>query len=540
MRRSPARTRDLVAATVLGLAFAGCGEGGSAENPAGERTAVGEPEREAIVRALARAYFPGRVGDIAVIPGPGAIITSPGPDYRYMHGSPWSHDTAVPLLLYGPGVFEPGTYRGPASHQDIGATLTTLLGLPPRADVTGRPLRAAFSDGGNEADGGQGDAGARPGLVAVLVLDAMRADYLDRYADLLPNLTRLAAGAARFAETRVDYVPTNTSTAHTTLSTGTDPSVHGIVGNTLYDRRTGQSTVAYEGASPRNLMALTVADRWGVATRGRAEIVVQGGTDYPAVALAGHGRCILGGHSVWLSFYDSGSGGWTTNEACFRLPPAARELHFGPRLDAVDRLWLGHELDSYGEARRSALFSGFEGEAAVAFIEGSAFGEDDVTDLFLANLKGTDYVSHKYGPFSPEMEATLAELDGWLGRIVEALEAKAGPGGLALIVTADHGMPDTPASDDLWATYGDVTAWLNERVDPGGPGVVAFYEGSENQMYLDPERLGALGLEPDDVARTLEESPVVRFAITEREVRQARQARFTREDPPTRRRDGIP
>ncbi|WP_419162276.1 alkaline phosphatase family protein [Candidatus Palauibacter sp.] len=513
MRHSPARTPILVAATVLGLASAGCGEGGSAENPAGERAPAEEPGRAEIVQALARAYFPGRVGDIAVIPDPGAIITSPGPDYRYMHGSPWSHDTAVPLLLYGPGVFEAGEYPGRASHQDIGETLARLLDLPPRPDVTGRPLREAFSDGGGPT---------RPGLLAVLVLDAMRADYLDRYADLLPSLSRLAAASARFVEARVDYVPTNTSTAHTTIATRTDPAIHGIVGNTLYDRRTAEPASAYEGAAPRNLMARTIADGWGVATRGRAEIVVQGGTDYPAVALAGHGTCMADGGPVWLAYYDSGSGDWRTNQDCYRLPPAVEGLHFGPRLDAVGRLWLGHELDGFSEARRSALFTRFEGEAAVALIEGSAFGEDDVTDLFLANLKGTDYVSHKYGPFSPEMEVTLTELDGVVGRIVAALEAKAGPGGLALIVTADHGMPDAPASDDLWVTYDDVSAWLNERVDPGGPGVVAFYEGSENQMYLDSARLEALGLEPDDIARTLEESPVVRFAITEREVRQAR------------------
>ena len=69
-----------------------------------------------------------------------------------------------------------------------------------------------------------------------------------------------------------------------------------------------------------------------------------------------------------------------------------------------------------------------------------------------------------------------------------------------------------------------MTAWLNERADPGGPGVVAYFEGSENQMFLDHARLEALGLAPADVARTLEESPVVGFAIAELEVRRARAA----------------
>ncbi|WP_420449762.1 alkaline phosphatase family protein [Candidatus Palauibacter sp.] len=503
------------AAALAGAALlAGCGgspppSSGEASGGAGGRPGIG---REEVVEALARGWFPGRVGDIAVIPDPQAIITYPSESNRYMHGGPWPFDSDLLLLLHGESFFRPGVYGGAASHQDIGATVVDLLGLSSGADATGRPLREVFADA---------ERPGRPGVVAVLVLDAMRDDYLERWAELLPNLSRLAAESARFTEARVDYLPTNTSTAHSTISTAMDPALHGIVGNTLYDRRIGESRQAYEGVAPYNLMALTFADRWGIATRGRAEIVVQAGTDYPAVALAGHGACILGGHPRWLAYYDSGSGAWRTNEDCYHLPSAAGELHFGPRLDATGRMWMGHELGSPSEARRSAFFTALEGEAAVAFIEGSAFGEDEITDLFLANLKSTDYVSHKYGPFSPEMEATLAELDGWLARIVAALEAKAGPGGLALIVTADHGMPDAPASDDLWVTYDDVTAWLNERVDPGGPGVVAFYEGSENQMFLDHDRLEALGLAPDDVARTLEEAPAVRFAITAREVRGA-------------------
>ena len=514
------RTRSGAVALAGAALLSGCGGVPSASSGAGDRggEAAGRPDigREQVVEALARGWFPGRAGDIAVIPDPQAIITYGGESNRYMHGGPWPFDSDMPLLLHGPGTFRPGVYDAPASHQDIGATVTELLGLPPWSGATGRPLSEAFENG---------DDAGRPGLVAVLVLDALRSDYLERKAGLLPNLGRLAEEGARFANARINYLPTNTSTAHSTISTATDPAIHGIVGNGLYDRRTGESKLAYDGAAPWNLMALTFADRWSVATRGHAEIVVQAGTDYPAVALAGHGACILGGNPPWMAYYDSGSGAWRTNEDCYRFPSAIAELHFGPRLDAVDRMWMGHDLDSYGEARRSSLFTELEGEVAVALIEGSAFGEDDITDLFLANLKSTDYVSHKYGPFSPEMDAALAELDGWLGRIAAALEAKAGPAGLALILTADHGMPDAPASDDLWVTYDDVTAWLNERADPGGPGVVAYFEGSENQMFLDHARLEALGLAPDDIARTLEESPVVGFAIAADEVRQALPAR---------------
>ncbi|WP_419164155.1 alkaline phosphatase family protein [Candidatus Palauibacter sp.] len=177
-----------------------------------------------------------------------------------MHGSPWSHDTAVPLLLFRRGRLRGRRIPGRASHQDIGETLARLLDLPTRPDVTGRPLREAFSDGGGPT---------RPGLLAVLVLDAMRADYLDRYADLLPSLSRLAAASARFVEARVDYVPTNTSTAHTTISTRTDPAIHGIVGNTLYDRRTAEPTSLTRTHRP--------ATSWRARSRTAGASLLEGG-----------------------------------------------------------------------------------------------------------------------------------------------------------------------------------------------------------------------------------------------------------------------
>lgn len=517
--RSAVRGRAVVTMTAFVMISTACRPGAatpapSAADPEGSVQAAARDtgDRGELIRALSRAYFPGRVGDIAVIPGRDAVITLPGPDYRYMHGSPWDHDADLLLLMYGPGVFEVGSIDGPASHQDVGATVAELLGLPARADVTGRPLRAALAENAPV-----------PRVVAVLVLDAVRPDHLDRFAEALPNLRRIASEAAYFPEARVDYIPTNTSTAHTTIATGTDPSVHGIVGNTFFDRSTGRPASAYPGASPRNLMTLSIADRWAAATRGRAVIVTQGGTDYPAAALAGRGSCVINGYRHSMAYFDPATGGWSTNEECYRLPPVTRSSSMGPIMEENDRSWLGHELPSLSAARRSSLFTRFEGETAVALIEAEPFGEDRITDLFLANLKSTDYVSHKYGPFSPEMEATLRELDRQLGRIVEALEAKAGPDGLALIITADHGMPDAPASTDVWVTYDDVSALINERFDPGGPGVVAFFRGSENQVYLDHARLNALDLDVDAIARFLESLPMVHAAITEAEVRNARE-----------------
>ena len=70
----------------------------------------------------------------------------------------------------------------------------------------------------------------------VLVLDGMRADYLDRFSAELPTLTRLRREGAAFDHARVTYAPSITSAGHATIATGTFPSIHGVFQNAWFDR----------------------------------------------------------------------------------------------------------------------------------------------------------------------------------------------------------------------------------------------------------------------------------------------------------------
>jgi hypothetical protein len=85
-----------------------------------------------------------------------------------------------------------------------------------------------------------------------------------------------------------------------------------------------------------------------------------------------------------------------------------------------------HKVDSPSAIKRSALFPAFEADAMIAMIEHEPLGQDEVPDLILMNYKCADFVGHKYGPNSPELRATLGEMDRHLARILAALEAKVG------------------------------------------------------------------------------------------------------------------
>jgi len=478
--------------------------------------------RQRFLDMFARAYFPGRTGQLLIVPREGDLITRPDPDMVYMHGSPWPYDVAIPLMFVGPAV-KPGTYSMPAVQQDVAPTLAAALGVPMPPTATGRVLpilRPSF---------------ARPRVVMLLVLDGMRRDYFDKYARFMPTLLALRQRSAWFTQARVNTLPSNTAVGHSTISTGTDPRVHGITGNSVYDRIHRSRHNLFEGATPQDLMALTLADAWQLATAGRAIILAQGSIDRAATPLAGHGACQLNGAPVVLATYDQQTGGWTTNPSCYRLPEYLKDRNAKTLLPA-DGEWMHHKIDSPAAVRYSALFPAFEVDAMTAMIEREPVGEDDVADLLLMNYKGADFVGHKFGPASDELRATLSEMDGQLARLLAALEAKVGSNYL-LAVTADHGMPSEPPSPDRRHFAPSIVDLLHEKFDPEAKKLIASFDAENGQIFVDEDRLSSLGLTLRGLADFLQSLPFLFAAFTDDDVR--REPDVVKPVTPTRGRTGY-
>jgi hypothetical protein len=361
---------------------------------------------------------------------------------------------------------------------------------------------------------------ARPRVVFVLVLDGMRRDYFDRYADVMPTLSALRRRAAWFSQAQVNCLPSNTAVGHSTISTGTDPSIHGVTVNNIYDRFQRRRQDLFAGMMPQALMALTLADVWQLTTSGRAIVLAQGSIDRAATPLAGHGACQPNGAPVVLVSYDEATGAWHSNPDCFRLPEYLKDLN-ASTLWSAESEWLHHRIDSPAAVRRSALFPAFEADAMTAMIEHEPLGEDSVADLLLLNYKGADFVGHVYGPDSNELRLTLGEMDRNLARIIGALEAKVGKDYL-LAVTADHGMPSGPPERRHLAPA--VVDLLHEKFDPQAKQLVTSYEPENAQMFVDEDRLLHLGLSLDDLARFLRAQPFLFAVFTAEDVRRAADA----------------
>jgi predicted AlkP superfamily pyrophosphatase or phosphodiesterase len=83
-------------------------------------------------RAFAYSYFPGRSGDLFILPKPywlldGTPLGKPR-SYGTGHGVPYNYDQHVPVLLMGFGI-QPGQYFQPVTPADIAPTFAALCGI---------------------------------------------------------------------------------------------------------------------------------------------------------------------------------------------------------------------------------------------------------------------------------------------------------------------------------------------------------------------------------------------------------------------------
>ena len=81
-----------------------------------------------------------RSGDVEVLLEPYWMSSTSGTT----HGTPWSYDTHIPLMLMGPGI-RPGRYHDTVVLNDLAPTLATLLGIEAPSGASGRALSEALA-----------------------------------------------------------------------------------------------------------------------------------------------------------------------------------------------------------------------------------------------------------------------------------------------------------------------------------------------------------------------------------------------------------
>jgi predicted AlkP superfamily pyrophosphatase or phosphodiesterase len=95
-----------------------------------------------VARRVAHGFYSSRSGDVIVTYEPFSKIF----DYAITadHGSPYSYDTHVPLIIMGMGSVRPGWYIEAATPADIAPTLASILDIQAPSNSVGRILTEAL------------------------------------------------------------------------------------------------------------------------------------------------------------------------------------------------------------------------------------------------------------------------------------------------------------------------------------------------------------------------------------------------------------
>src|ERR1700733_6406699 len=104
------------------------------------------------------------------------------------------------------------------------------------------------------ATGGMPGHPPHPRLVVVLVVDQMRADYVDKFREhWTGGLKRLTTEGAWLHNAAYPYAETETCVGPATISTGALPVAHGIVSNSWWDRSLQKNVTCTEDSTAKDI-----------------------------------------------------------------------------------------------------------------------------------------------------------------------------------------------------------------------------------------------------------------------------------------------
>ncbi len=449
---------------------------------------------------VTRAYHPGRSGDLQLLVTPfsssnyeqESLSLEPN-DPRSSHAVVWMYGERVPIAVWAPGLVEPQDHDERVTLADLAPTTAALIGFDAFRAADGAVLPGIVAPA------------APPRVVVTFVIDGGGWNVLHRWPDAWPNLKRLLREGAAYRNAISGSFPAVTAATHATIGTGAFPRTHGITGHNV---RRGDGPVKAWGepghVDPSFLLEPTLADRWAEATANGAWV---GEIGYQVwhLGLLGRGGQPIGEVPVGVFWDEDGGGGWKPHHPdMYRLP------HSAPGLDRLDELTAGYSPPApspYDPTGKKAMCCfppvvRYQGELIEAAFDSEPIGADDVPDLLYLNFKAPDYSGHVYNMDDPRQAEVLGAVDGEIGRVADGLLDRFGPGGFALVVTADHGQcPQIDASggvridpiqleQDLEREFGKSVFDLVQLVAP-------------SEVYLSPKALTDAGYSAEDVAAFL-------------------------------------
>jgi predicted AlkP superfamily pyrophosphatase or phosphodiesterase len=408
----------------------------------------------------------------------------------------------------------------------------------------------------------------RPKLVVGIVIDQMRYDYLYKYLNKMGDggFKRLLGEGFSCENTMINYIPSVTAIGHTTIFTGSVPSIHGIAGNDWIDYNTGKSTycttdksvmsVGCDGKSgqmsPRNLLATTITDELRLATNFQSKVVGVSLKDRASILPAGHnptaafwiddasGKFVTSTYYMselpaWVNRFNDGKpieklleNGWNTLLPIDQYTESTadnvswEETLTGAKDPVFPYDTKAAYAQNHGVLRQLPFGNTLTLQFANAAIDGYKLGQENTCDFLTINCASTDYAGHAFGPNAIEIEDVYLRLDKDLATFFSYLDQKVGKGNYLMFVTADHGaahaegfleankMPTGLMDKGMISNLQDEL-----QKQTGEPKLVLGYDNF--QLYLNKNRIDSLKLDIEKIKTIainfLKKQPGIQYVV---------------------------
>ena len=339
----------------------------------------------------------------------------------------------------------------------------------------------------------------KPTLVVMFLVDQLRADLLDKYGDLWTGgFKRVRTQGRDYVNATHEHAVTETAVGHASLSTGVYPNKHGVVSNAWYVLREGKWVLlsnvgdpnvkivgqpTLPGASPVNLMKTGLAD-WITKADSRSIIASVSGKDRGAIQPAAHAK---NGYVYWLdptvgkfvtsTYYRDSDPSWVNSfnsdlQRRYRSDTVWASKIPGSMLARSNKDTIATEGNGVqtafphtfaNEGSPNAFWAWWVAtpnadaatiEMAETMVTSLALGKDKSPDFLSVSASATDRVGHTFGPNSREQLDNLLRLDKELGEFFDFLDKAIGKNKWTVMLTADHGVLDTPEERQARGEYG--------------------------------------------------------------------------------------
>ncbi len=335
----------------------------------------------------------------------------------------------------------------------------------------------------------------KPRLVVGIIVEQLRFDQLEKFRDRMSEngIKRLINEGTYFRSASYDYMLTQSAPGYSTISTGTEPSYHGITSDSWYlplkdeliyctkDISVNPVGGSYESGlhSPVNLQASTFTDELKMATAGRSKVYAVGIKEQSAIFSAGHSAdgafWFDNTTGTWMSstYYMKNLPPWVNDFNAMRYPDnylnspwnllkAAGEYadclpdsnkfetgfnglnYFPYDLKKMNQAAGRNTTRTFSLLRETPFSDTFTTNFAIKLIEQEGLGKDDTTDFVAICYSSTDYIGHRFGPSSVEAGDAILRLDKDIETLLTTLNDNLGKKNILVYFTSAHGVSEIP------------------------------------------------------------------------------------------------